>query len=100
MTDPASVLVLTAALLAVALLACAYGSLRSDVRELRSDVEELKRQRGQDAEETRRAHAKNRAAMMVLRLALRRVRRMLRLLGAEPPEEDPEPDPIGFRRRP
>lgn len=92
MSDPAAVLISTAALLAVAVMAGAVGSLRADVRELRSGLDALRGERARDASELR----KQRAAVVTVRLAVRRLRR---LWGAPlPPEEPPEPDPIGFRR--
>lgn len=94
MSDPAAVLISTAALLAVAVVAGAYGSLRARVVELeklrpRVDALEL------GAAKATAERAKDRAAIVSVRLVVRRVRRAL---GA-PAIEEPEPDPIGFRPR-
>lgn len=90
MSDPASVLISTAALLAVAVVAGAHGSLRARVAELEKLRPELI--------EIRRARARDRAAILAVRLIVRRVDRHVRhLLGAPLPPEKPEPDPIGFR---
>lgn len=86
MSDPASVLISTAALLAVAVTAGAYGSLRARVAELEKLRPEL--------QQIRRARARDRAALLAVRLVVRRLRR---LVGAPLPPEEPEPDPIGFR---
>ena len=93
MSDPASVLISTAALLAVAVMAGAHGSMRAEVRELRSRVGGLETGAARAASE----RAKDRAALVSVRLLVRRVRRAF---GAPLPPDDPEPDPIGFRPPP
>lgn len=93
MSDPASVLISTAALLAVAVVAGAHGSLRAEVRELRRLRPDLDALRAEHA----RGRAKDRAALVAVRLAMRRLRR---LVGMPLPPDDPEPDPIGFRPPP
>lgn len=96
MSDPASVLISTAALLAVAVTAGAYGSLRARVD---AGVEELERLRARinalegGAAKAASDRAKDRAAIVSVRLIVRRVRRALGV----PAIEEPEPDPIGFR---
>lgn len=100
MSDPASVLISTAALLAVAVMAGAHGSLRAEVRELRRvrpDIDALRAEHARDLAELRAQRARDRTALVTVRLAVRRLRR---LLGAPLPPEEPEPDPIGFRRPP
>lgn len=86
MSDPASVLISTAALLAVAVMAGAHGSLRARVAELEKIRPEL--------QEIRRARARDRAALLAVRIVVRRLRRFI---GAPLPTEEPEPEQIGFR---
>lgn len=92
MSDPASVLISTAALLAVAVTAGACGSLRARVVELeklRPRVDALEGGAAKAASE----RAKDRAAIVAVRLVVRRVRRALGV----PAVEEPDPGPIGFR---
>jgi hypothetical protein len=92
-SDPASVLISTAALLAVAVMAGAHGSMRAETRELRSRIDALEA----GAAKATAERAKDRAALVAVRLIVRRVRRAF---GAPLPPDDPEPDPIGFRHPP
>lgn len=93
MSDPASVLISTAALLAVAVMAGAHGAMRAEVRELRARVGGLEASAARAASE----RAKDRAALVSVRLLVRRVRRAF---GSPLPPDEPEPDPIGFRPPP
>lgn len=111
MSDPASVLISTAALLAVAVMAGAVGSLRADVQELRrrspdldtiraeyaKEAAALRAERERDLAAAQAERAKDRAHVLTLRLV---VRRLQRIVGMPAPPEDPEPDPIGFRPPP
>jgi hypothetical protein len=107
-SDPASVLISTASLLAVAVMAGAVGSLRADVQELRRarpDIEALRVEHARDVAALRAEHekarAKDRAALVSVRLVVRRLdRHVRRLLGAPLPPEEPEPAPLGFRPPP
>ncbi len=105
MSDPASVLISTAALLAVAVMAGAHGSLRAEVRELqrlRPDIDAIRAEHARDVAALRAEHekarAKDRAALVSVRLVVRRLDRHVRqLLGAPLPPEEPEQAPLGFR---